>query len=446
MEYASPGDAFSSSIANTLQLRDQQARQMQDDALKQQAEARMQRAQQAQMDEAQAALAEKRQEHQEAIDQKESDRTLKEVVNSVPGDIFNSDTWARIQKYHIPVRMTAPVPAPQEPPPQAPAPPTALAEDPTAPSPVNGPAGTGVLTDKPSVYAGSKQDVDKKKLEDKVNEIRDTLSGTEPGTPEYNKAIIDYEMVTGKSVPAGLAKAGAGSGTGNVARVSPDKSKIEVMRGGKWTTATETDLGPGTHWLAEPPPKDQGPAEARKASAATHAYDTGVKDLDKFEAPIQGHLDGVSGLKTALAQRTPTADALVAPLILKATVAGQGSGFRMTRGEIDNVMHSRSAWQDLEAKLQHWDTDHSKALQLTEEQRTDMRNLAKAIEVKANKQMDVIAKTRDAIDDAYEAGDSATIHRLRTQLRKDLKAANADSDTQVDDTSLASRADALLKR
>ena len=41
MEYMSPGDAFSSSIANTLAQRDQLARQAQQDALNQQKEARL---------------------------------------------------------------------------------------------------------------------------------------------------------------------------------------------------------------------------------------------------------------------------------------------------------------------------------------------------------------------------------------------------------------------
>lgn len=435
MEYMSPGDAFSSSIGQTLLQRDQQARQAQEFALKQQQEARMNRVADAQLAEAQAALAEKRQEHQAAIDEKERNGTVKDVSAMVPGDIPDADLVSRAQKYHVPIRMTAMAP------PQAENPPPALAANPEADAPMNGPAGTGVLKNPPQAFAGTRVDVEKKKLEDKVNEIRDTLSGAEPGTPEYNKAIIDYEMVTGKSIPAGFAKAGAG-GTGNVARVSPDKGKIEVMRQGKWVPATEADLGTGTHWLSEPVPKDTSANDARKATAVGHVYDSAMKEVLDAEKPIKGHIDGINGLGSVLAQRTPSADALIAPLVLKATVAGQGSGFRMTRAEIDNVLHSRSKWQDLEVALNKWSADPSKALQVTDEQRTDLRTLAKAIRVKANEQMQIITKARHDLDDAAEAGDSMAIRRLRTKMDEDLQKAN--DEPQVDDSDVASRAAAMI--
>jgi hypothetical protein len=440
-DYMSPGDAFSSSIAQTLHDRDQAARQAADFALKQQAEARLAKVQQAQLEEAQAALAEKRQEHQAAIDEKERNGTVKDVAAMVPGDIPDADLVSRAQKYHVPIRLTAPVLAPQEAPPQAPAPPAALAEDPTAAAPVNGPAGTGVLVDKPGgAFAGTRQDVEKKKLEDKVNEIRDILSGADPGSPEYKKAILDYQMVTGKSIPAGFAK--ETGGTGNVARVSPDKGKVEVMREGKWVTATEADLGPGTHWLSEPVPKDTTAHDLAKQTAVGHVYDTAVKELIDTEKPIKGHIDGINGLGSVLAQRTPAADALIAPLVLKATVAGQGSGFRMTRAEIENVLHSRSKWQDLEVALNKWSADPSKALQVTDEQRTDLRTLAKAIRVKANEQMTAITKARHDLDDAVEEGDSMKIRRIRTKLDEDLQKMN--DEPKVDDNDIAARADRLL--
>jgi hypothetical protein len=317
-----------------------------------------------------------------------------------------------------------------------------LAADPTADAPVNQPAGTGVLKNAPQAFAGTRADAEKKKLEDKVNEIRDTLSGADPGSPEYKKAILDYQMVTGKSIPAGFAK--ETGGTGNVARVSPDKGKVEVMRNGAWVTATEADLGPGTHWLNEPPPKDNTVHDLAKQTAVGHVYDTAMKELLETEKPIKGHIDGINGLGSVLAQRTPSADALIAPLVLKATVAGQGSGFRMTRAEIDNVLHSRSKWQDLEVALNKWSANPKEALQVTDEQRTDLRNLAKAIRIKANEQMQVITKARHDLDDAMEAGDSMAIRRRRTKLDEDLQKMNDEPEVKNDD--LQSRADALLKR
>lgn len=394
MEYTSPGDAFSSSIAQTMLSRDQQARSAQEFALKQAAEARLARVQEAQIAEAQAALAEKRQEHQAAIDEKERNGTVKDVSAMVPGDIPDADLVSRAQKYHVPIRMTAMAP------PQAENPPAALAADPNAEAPVNQPAGTGVLKNAPQAFAGTRQDAEKKKLEDKVNEIRDTLSGADPGSPEYKRAILDYQMVTGKSIPAGFAK--ETGGTGNVARVSPDKGKVEVMRAGQWVPATEADLGPGTHWLNEPAPKDTSAHDARRDAAVGHVYDTAMKELLEKEKPIAGHIDGINGLGTALAQRTPTADMLVAPLVLKATVAGQGSGFRMTRAEIEQIMKPGTKWGELEVALKGWSQDETKALKLTEDQRTNMRNLAKAIRIKANAQMQIITKARHDLDDAVE--------------------------------------------
>jgi len=427
MEYMSPGDAFSSSIAQTMFQRDQQARQAQDFAMKQQQEARLARVQEAQIAEAQAALAEKRAEHQAAIEDKERNATVKGVSSMVAGDIPDADLVARAQKYHVPIRMTAMAP------PQAENPPATLAAEPQADAPANQPAGTGVLKNPPQAFAGTRQDVERKKLEDKVNEIRDTLANADPGTPEYTKAILDYEMVTGKSIPAGMIKGQGASDVQPVYRQNPRTGGIERVG----------EVPKGSHFMTEPAPKDNTAHDAAKAAAVGHVYDTAMKELLDTEKPIKGHIDGVNGLGSVLAQKTPTADALVAPLVLKATVAGQGSGFRMTRAEIDNVLHSRSAWQDLEAKLMHWDSDHSKALLLTDEQRTDMRNLAKAIRLKANEQMQTLTKARHDLDDAVEAGDSMKIRRIRTKLDEDLQKTN--DEPQQDTSDVESRADALLR-
>ncbi len=436
-DYMSPGDAFSSSIAQTMMQRDQQARQAADFALKQQAEARLAKVQEAQIAEAQAALAEKRAEHQAAIDEKERNGTVKDVAAMVPGDIPDADLIERAKKHHVPIRLTAPVAAPSEPAPQGQNPPTALAENPMAPAPVNGPAGTGVLKDQPAAFAGTRVDVEKKKVADQISAVQEALLSADPGSDEYKQALMQYSMIPGpdgkpRTLPANLLK-GGGTDVQPVYRQNPRTGAIEKVG----------EVPKGSHFMTEPAPKDTTAHDLAKSTAVGHVYDTAMKEIIDTEKPIKGHIDGINGLGSVLAQRTPAADSLIAPLVLKATVAGQGSGFRMTRAEIENVLHSRSKWQDLEVALNKWSADPSKALQVTDEQRTDLRTLAKAIRVKANEQMQAITTARHALDDAVEEGDSMKIRRIRTKLDEDLQKMN--DEPKIDDNDVSARADRLLK-
>ena len=140
-------------------------------------------------------------------------------------------------------------------------------------------------------------------------------------------------------------------------------------------------------------------------------------ELDKWAAPIDAQIKSINDLGTMLNARTPEADTLIAPLVLKATIAGTGTGFRMTQSEINQVVGGRSKWETLKANLQKWETDPKKALSITDEQRTQLRDIAKAVRKKANEKMTKITKARDAMDDAM---DEKTLNKARTQLQKDL--------------------------
>ena len=126
--------------------------------------------------------------------------------------------------------------------------------------------------------------------------------------------------------------------------------------------------------------------------------------------------------------RTPEADTLIAPLVLKSTISGTGTGFRMTRAEIENVVGGRSKWESLQAALNKWSTDPSKALSITDEQRTELRDLAKSIRKSANAQMGKITKARHAMDDA---DDAKAIQKIATKLQEDLTTEEEPADTNA---------------
>ncbi len=215
-------------------------------------------------------------------------------------------------------------------------------------------------------------------------------------------------------------KEAAGAGAEPIARQNPRSGVVERLVDGQWQSVTG-DVPKGTHFMTEPAPKDttarDAAAAAKEATRRDNVYKTAVAELDKAAAPIAAHIQGINDLGTMLNARTPEADTLIAPLVLKSTISGTGTGFRMTRAEIENVVGGRSKWESLNAALNKWSQDPKQALSITDEQRTELRNLAKEIRKSATTQMGKITKARHAMDDT---DDPKEIQKIATKLQEDL--------------------------
>jgi hypothetical protein len=298
---------------------------------------------------------------------------------------------------------------------------TGFFKAPQAATEVAGPTQTGAPLQEqqptgPAVYLGNRADRETRTKQAKVQEISERLSSLDPASPEYKQAVMDYEMLSGKTIPSALLKGGAGNGDEAVARQNPRTGKVERLVNGAWTPITG-DVPKGTHFMTEPPPKDTSAAEARAATHRDDVHKTAISELDKWAKPVEDQLGAIHNLGTSLAQKNnPKADALVAVELLKSTVAG--NGVRLTQPEITQVLGgSRTKWDALELKLNAWGGDQSKPLVLTDTEKDEIRSLAKALRTKANSQHQKIIKARHDMDDA---NDVKSLNGIRTKLQEDL--------------------------
>lgn len=158
------------------------------------------------------------------------------------------------------------------------------------------------------------------------------------------------------------------------------------------------------------------------------SYQSNVNELNKVHAPIAAQMDRFDKLLTTMRQQTPSSDALVAPELLSAVAGGQGSGVRITKGELDSLGGARSHWQSLQAALNKWQSDPSKALLLTPEQRADMGTLVSTLRGKAAQRITQINGARQQLIDAQDP----TEHRnIMAGLQRDM---NPTDDTAPPDT------------
>lgn len=398
MPYVAPGAAFTNSLEQTM---------LQQAAARRQAELDQQEAQQ--RADAHLLAEEHLKELKDAAttkaDDKKKAKIERTVANMVPGDIPDAALIAQAKDAGIPLATTTAVPQGVSPE-VSPVQPTIDARRIGGPAPVVPPPAA-----QPIRFAGDP--AARIKAEERQKQL--TYIDSLPDGPE--KQAARYQLETGHPAPAGMFKSVTSTDKA-IMRQNPSTGAVETMVNGKFVpyTGNGEDIQ-GAHWMTEPAPKDNSAAGARENTRMDNNYKSAITELEKAAAPIASHLDSLETLGTALEARTPTADALIAPLVLKATVSGAGTGFRMTQSEINQVIGARSKWETLKAALMKWDSDPSKALSITDEQRTELRELAKAIQTKATKTMAKLTKAREDLDNA---DDVETIHRTMTKLKSEL--------------------------
>ncbi len=146
--------------------------------------------------------------------------------------------------------------------------------------------------------------------------------------------------------------------------------------------------------------KMQESIEARRnelmllASRGDKSYAISTHELDQLGKPVTDAVARIARLQDTLAQNSPQADALVAPELLQALAGGMGSGLRINEAEIHRIVGGRSKWEDLQAAINKWQLDPSKANSITGEQRTEIRALVKAVSGR-------LLEKQGALNDAY---------------------------------------------
>ena len=93
------------------------------------------------------------------------------------------------------------------------------------------------------------------------------------------------------------------------------------------------------------------------------------QNLAKAFLRLADQADRINKLVTSLAQRTPQADAVLAPEILVVMAGGAGSGVRLNEAEMERVVKGRSNLESLRAALNKWNPNNGEALSVTDSQR-----------------------------------------------------------------------------
>lgn len=163
-------------------------------------------------------------------------------------------------------------------------------------------------------------------------------------------------------------------------------------------------------------PEKPGAGGARSDKSYTYNNDK----LDKLGKPIEDATARMGRLRETLAQGSPQADALVAPELLTIMAGGAGSGLRMNEAEISRIVGGRSKWQSLEAAANQWRIDPTKANTITPEQRTQIRALVDAVNVKLQKKQQALDKAREDLLNSDDPKDHRRIvtdaHHALTQV------------------------------
>lgn len=169
-------------------------------------------------------------------------------------------------------------------------------------------------------------------------------------------------------------------------------------------------------------------AQAKAAAGGTAdkqtdaSYNTQIKRLDSTRKPLDDMAARLNRLQNSLNLRTPQADAEIAPQLMVAMAGGQGSGVRITQAEINRTEGGRSGWENLKARIQHWQTDPSQALSITDAQRTQMRQLVGMVLGKVNTKLTIVGNTEQGLTNAT---DKKQHRQLMTDMRSQLEAVDS---------------------
>jgi len=127
------------------------------------------------------------------------------------------------------------------------------------------------------------------------------------------------------------------------------------------------------------------------------SYQFAAGQIDKVGKPIEDAVARFGRLQDTINQKTPQADALVAPELLTVMAGGAGSGLRMNEAEISRIVGGRSNLESLKAALNKWQLDPSKALSITDSQRGQIQALMSEVHGKLLQKQSILDDSRQAL-------------------------------------------------
>ena len=157
------------------------------------------------------------------------------------------------------------------------------------------------------------------------------------------------------------------------------------------------------------------------AQRGQQSYEFQQRDTAKTTRAVEDAADSYQKLKDALNQNTIQADAVIAPMLLKLTAGGAGSGVRMTEAELGRVFGGRGKWQELQAKLSRYNPDSNKAIGIPDVQRQQIRNLVQTIGQRIDQKTAAIQDFQQGISDPNN-NDPVEHRRLRLVLENNIRA------------------------
>jgi hypothetical protein len=166
-------------------------------------------------------------------------------------------------------------------------------------------------------------------------------------------------------------------------------------------------------------------AESRAASQGFESYKYHNGLLETAIKPVSDAITRFERLEETIAAGTPQADALVAPELLTVMAGGMGSGLRMNEAEIARIIGGRSNYESLQAALNKWKIDPSKALSITPAQRQQIRTLMSAVKVRMQRRLDLI---NDARDQLVNTDDPQQHKMIYSRVRRELDVSTSKSD------------------
>jgi hypothetical protein len=111
----------------------------------------------------------------------------------------------------------------------------------------------------------------------------------------------------------------AGDGQQPIARVDSRRQVVQRLVEGKWTDVTG-DVPKGTHFIQEPAPANTSGHDIQRENMRTAAYNRATTALDKSAGPFEDQMKNIESAEEVLNERSPSGDAHVAPMVLKALV------------------------------------------------------------------------------------------------------------------------------
>lgn len=154
---------------------------------------------------------------------------------------------------------------------------------------------------------------------------------------------------------------------------------------------------------------------ARFDTQTNHSYEYNDKKLEARAKPLSDQAARFDRLVTTVNEKTAQADALVAPELLTVMAGGSGSGLRMTKAELENVVGGRSKWASIEAALQKWVP--GQALSITDSQRAEIQKLLTTMGGRIEAKASAIEEARNSLIDAK---DVSSHRRILADLDKKL--------------------------